>query len=285
MFYIGTKIVVIGSNVKRKAGPRVGSIGFVAYLKIDNNFINFIEDGNFIICEALVLFTRYGFQKQTRFETKKVFLIIPSIRKINAKKTTTKILQKDVNAVKKYLDMDKLGKLHLCKLPILLVSPANNLDKTCIKGKVFSCLLNNKIRDKISCIIHGFSSKNLPNTERFQSILSKKTKNFLSSFINCKNFNSICYLINKTDDNTLDTVLHLIVKLDALNIIAERASGNTKKVLNTEVQIFDALFKPFDFRTKIPYWRRYVPLSIINYCADLRDFLCNEGNKILQKHI
>ena len=280
MFYIGTKIVVVGSNIKRKAGPRSGSIGFIISISSNQNFLNFIDDGNFILCEAKVLFTRYGFQKQERFEVKRVFFIVPNIRKINIQKTTTKILQKDINNIKRYLTTNNLS-----KMPILLVSPADNQDNICITGKVFSCLSNNKIREKINCITYGLSSKNFPNAERFQNTLSKEAKNFLSSFLNCSNINSINYLINKTDELVLNEVLYLVVKLDSLDIISERTSGITKKIMNTEVQMFDSLFKPFDFKTKILFWRRNVPLSIIEYCVELRNFLCNEGNKILQKHI
>lgn len=280
MFYIGTKIVVVGSNVKRKAGPRLGSIGFIISITSNQNFLHFIEDNTFIVCEAHVLFTKYGFQKQERFEIKKVYFIVPNIRKASTYKITTKLVQKDISNIKKYLTINNLN-----KTPILLVSPADNLDNTCIIGKVFSCLLHTKIREKINCITYGLSSKNFPNTERFQKTLSKETKDFLTAFLNCSNINNISYLINKTDKLILNEVLYLIVKLDSLDIIAERTSGMFKKNINTEVQIFDSLFKPFDFNTKILYWRRHVPLSIIGYCAELRNFLCNEGNKILQKHI
>lgn len=279
MFYIGTKIVVIGSNVKRRAGPRPGSIGFIISMMYNQNLLKYIDEGNFIVCNAIVLFTKYGFQKQERFEVKNVYFIIPNIRKINTQKITTRTLQKDINSIKRYLTTNDLVKT------TLLVSPADNQDNTCIIGKVFSCLSNNKIRVKIDCILKGVSSENFPNTERFQGTLSKEAKNFLASFLNCSNINSINYLINKTDKVVLNEILYLVVKLDSLDIIFERTSGIPKKIMDTEVQMFDSLFKPFDFKTKTIIWRKYVPLSIIEYCEKLRNFLCNEGNKILQKHI
>lgn len=276
MFYVGTKIVVIGSNIKRKAGPRIGSIGFVI---LNNNMMHFIENGNFIICEASVLFTRYGFQRQNRFEIKRVFFIIPNIKKISIQKISKKILHKDINNIKKYLTTANLN-----TKPILLVSPANNLDNYSLKGKVFSCLLNNIIREKINCIVYGFSSKSFPNTERLQATLSKEAKTFLTTFLNRNDLNKNIALVNNTSVNILNEVLELIIKLDALNVVAERNSGVVKMNTNTDTQMFDALFKPFEFRTKILSWRRYVPLSIINYCLELRDFVCNEGDKLLQKH-
>lgn len=276
MFYVGTKIVVIGSNVKRKAGPRIGSTGFII---LNNDMLHYIESGSFIICKASVLFTRYGFQKQHRFEVKKVFFIIPNIKKILIQKISNKILQKDINSIKKYLSIANLN-----RKPILLVSPANNLEESCIKGKVFSCLLNNSIREKINCIVYGFSSKSFPNTERLQASLSKSAKIFLATFLNSNNINKNAALISSTSNDVLKEVLNLIIKLDALNVVAERTSGMLKKNMNTDTQMFNSLFKPFEFRTKTLYWRRHVPLSIINYCLELRDFICNEGNKILQKH-
>lgn len=276
MFYVGTKIVVIGSNIKRKAGPRIGSVGFVI---LNNSMTHFIENDNFIICEASVLFTRYGFQKQHRFEVKKVFFIIPNSKKNLVQKISNKILQKDINSIKKYLDTTNIS-----KNPILLVSPANNLDNYSLKGKVFSCLLNNIIREKINCIVYGFSSKSFPNTERLQATLSKEVKAFLTTFLNRNDLNKNIALVNNTSVNILNEVLELIIKLDALNVVAERNSDVVKIKTSTDTQMFNSLFKPFEFRTKTLSWRKHVHISIINYYLELRDFVCNEGDKLLQKH-
>ena len=53
MLYIGTKIVVIGSNVKRKAGPRIGSIGFIVDI-MTNKRMTLL--GNNLVCDAYILF-------------------------------------------------------------------------------------------------------------------------------------------------------------------------------------------------------------------------------------
>jgi hypothetical protein len=69
--------------------------------------------------------------------------------------------------------------------------------------------------------------------------------------LNRNDLNKNIALVNNTSVNILNEVLELIIKLDALNVVAERNSGVVKMNTNTDTQMFDALFKPFEFRTKI----------------------------------
>jgi hypothetical protein len=70
------KIVVIGSNVKRRAGPRVGSEGYI--IQIDKPKRTGSMPGA-ILCRATVLFTKYGFEKKTRLERVSVYVVAPDL--------------------------------------------------------------------------------------------------------------------------------------------------------------------------------------------------------------
>jgi len=276
MFYIGTKIVVIGSNVKRKAGPRTGSTGFIIYTKLNNNVVHsdLKNKYEFVFYEATILFTHYGFQKCDRFEIKKVLLVTPKITKIytNVKNT--------IQNIKNYLNNITTG-----KWPMLLVSPANSLDNMSIIGGVASCLFNNVLRQKINNILNFPNSKDLPNKEKLLSLLLPTTKEVISEVLTIHNPNYLYEFLLATDKVILEDVLNLILKLNSLHDISNKLLNKRNMPANTEVQMFDSLFKPYEFNSKILLWKRTVPLTVIKRYEELGDCLLEEGKKVIIKHI
>jgi hypothetical protein len=79
MFYNNSKVIVIQSNVKRKSGPRQGSIGYVTH--VDKTMYKLSD--NYSWLNVGVLFYRYGHEEQPRREIKYIKHIIP--RQINPK--------------------------------------------------------------------------------------------------------------------------------------------------------------------------------------------------------
>ncbi len=91
MFHKNTKIVVIGSSVKRKAGPRVGSMGYVLHINNAQKTRLFPE---IIVCSAAILFTRFGFEKKKRFEKVPVIIAGPDMQIYdNPKKAINKVIR------------------------------------------------------------------------------------------------------------------------------------------------------------------------------------------------
>jgi len=85
------KIVVIGSNVKRRAGPRVGSEGYIVQIDKPKRIGGLPET---ILCRATVLFTKYGFEKKTRLERVLVYIVAPDLKMgTNPRKAVNKTIR------------------------------------------------------------------------------------------------------------------------------------------------------------------------------------------------
>jgi hypothetical protein len=82
MFDIGTKVVTLTSSVRKSAGPRRGSLGYVIASANDGAYVS--EEGmSFNINE--VIFTRYGFEKNKDRREKRVFFnVFPVIEGVKA---------------------------------------------------------------------------------------------------------------------------------------------------------------------------------------------------------
>jgi hypothetical protein len=107
MFYKGTKVIIIGSAVTRRAGPRVGSIGYI--LSVSDS-LGHNEKGDIFYCTAKVLFTRYGYQDRERLEIKKVILVAPEV--FHEQNTKDNIIQK----LKRYVRTEKRN--HIVAVPV-----------------------------------------------------------------------------------------------------------------------------------------------------------------------
>lgn len=74
MIKAGTRIIVLTSSLKRKIGPRVGSIGYVAQIGKPGENIFHSEKENILVHLTRVIFTQYGFEKNKQRDEAKFFL-------------------------------------------------------------------------------------------------------------------------------------------------------------------------------------------------------------------
>jgi len=78
MFRTGSKIIIVASSKKKGIGPKRGSEGYIGRRHITPAQLVFINYG--IAASVFdVFFSRYGFEKKTRCEAKKMILVFPII--------------------------------------------------------------------------------------------------------------------------------------------------------------------------------------------------------------
>ncbi len=273
MLYIGTKIVVIGSNVKRKAGPRIGSIGFIVDI-MTNKRMTLL--GNNLVCDAYILFIQYGFQKQQRYELKRVMVAIPRLE--NWPCDIDKVLTKTVKSVKTDASI---------RLPLLMICPVTQFNDKDLQHKVHSHLLNGTMRYKLQNVAYVQNSKRFPNTERLHATLPEGAKTFLRVSTVGINPNALNILLSKVfekDKYVLREVLELVLKLDALRNITEKQSKAPIGPKGNDI-IFNSLFKPYEFRRCIIESGKYAPKELFAFCVQLSNSLIIEGIKVVNKHV
>jgi len=78
MFDPGTKVVVLASSIKKgTTGPRKGSVGYINSKARDSNTVAWDESTRLLTGMVDITFSRYGFEKSNRRETKNVCNFIP----------------------------------------------------------------------------------------------------------------------------------------------------------------------------------------------------------------
>ena len=77
MFDIGTRVVMVSSTFKKPTGPRRGSVGYMS--NPGNSAV--LRSLNLMAVSTEMVFARYGFEKNRRYEKRKVILVLPSIGK------------------------------------------------------------------------------------------------------------------------------------------------------------------------------------------------------------
>jgi len=125
MIFTGQKIIVlISSNTKTGAKIRKGSLGYVSSF----GTAKFNFKLNAVLIPAKIVFTRFGYEKKRRIESKIVYLLYPigpckSIKHVRKYLTSkVKIAQSMTSQLKQ--DLDKEG-VKLNKLNILVVNKTN----------------------------------------------------------------------------------------------------------------------------------------------------------------
>ncbi|MBV5347480.1 hypothetical protein JZU46_04605 [bacterium] len=214
MFYKSTKIVVIGSNVTRKAGPRIGSLGYIRNISLDST--TKIDNGVLLIFKATIYFYRYGYEKRERLEKQDVNMIVPIVKEDGSKNILRKAMA--------FIETKKAEK----KKTYLLLSPV--IEHTAVFesahsfcAKVCSMLLQPKLQNVLKSIISGADFAggmynivklcNIINLEVFQFIVKlheftekgsfnmhKIKESILNTFFKkLPNFDNLIMLINAID--------------------------------------------------------------------------------------
>ncbi len=162
MFPISTKVVVIGSGVKRKSGPRVGSIGFIT----ENTTRPFnIGYKNINAYNINILFTRYGYEKKQRLELKSTIVLAPASlsNKVNQKKLLNKLIRTTKSLTNS----------------VLVLAPTHDqsiLSRNELNGRIISNLISSEFSSVYSNIINKpikLKKNNVQNTSKIKSILGE----------------------------------------------------------------------------------------------------------------
>jgi hypothetical protein len=80
MFDVGQKLIILASSIKNgTTGPRKGSIGFSCGTTGGNTFVisDVFPNTHFIINVNNMIFSRFGFEKKNRAESKNIIAVLP----------------------------------------------------------------------------------------------------------------------------------------------------------------------------------------------------------------
>ena len=87
MLETGERIIVIASNItKGNIGPRKGSIGYICGRNGNSHCITIRNDMKMYAAKQRVIFSRYGFEKKSRFECRDIVTVLPIFLKLPLEK-------------------------------------------------------------------------------------------------------------------------------------------------------------------------------------------------------
>jgi len=201
MLELGTKIIVIGSGVTRKAGPRIGSIGYI--LNIENFGEDLAEHNEYIKFFASVLFTRYGFQKKERQEIKRVCLFVPNFFCQDSKEIPFKVPKIYNN------------------LPVVELAPlASSLEEHKFMQLAINLCVKTKTNTNLCKVAFDIRDNVFVKPEVFKNKLAASTiialRDLLYSKTNIAIINKLKSLYN-TDRKSYEELLNLTIELNILS--------------------------------------------------------------------
>lgn len=148
MFEPCSRIGVIESSVRKKTGPKKGSIGYVARVQ---SHLSIQHIANGIVTSLMpVVFTRFGHEKKRRLERKTVIVIMPmaGLKKIEnqCESLVSLMNSKDFDPVASYV-RSVYNINEKSDVPILFSAPLNSIDgDTEVEMKAWlECFLNGGI--------------------------------------------------------------------------------------------------------------------------------------------
>jgi hypothetical protein len=207
MFQLGSKVVVIASNMKSNTSPRRGSLGYP--FNLSNTSIYMPSGGKLLIKPFDVMFTRYGYEteKKQRFEVKHVF--VPTL--LNHKNTSIKDLETvvDDRSIREKIGND-IG-TDADNIILAFLAPVDNFD---VKTDFISWLM-----------VHILDER---NTHMFDSILSNQSETHPKLF-------------EKINHNTCEHILnwanHKDGRLDNIRDFLDDSQENKGRLLSTIIMI------------------------------------------------
>ena len=203
MFMIGQHIQVIASSqIAAGAKVRVGSTGFISNI-IDSILIEKLKVG-LVLCD--VVFNRYGFEKKSRCESKKVIIVLPykdpiltnSKLKIYLRKTIISLVDSTATVIK----LLRLTNFKI-KSPIFIVVTHTNIDiyksKETYRAWFLSIYKNRTMIEKRDYVYNDHYNETNVLFENF-------TKKFLAQkkYTDVLNFADICY--DKINNNVVEYI-------------------------------------------------------------------------------
>ncbi len=283
MFCTNTKIVVTGTNVDRKAGPRIGSLGYISHIDTPNRFnIN----KNIYIQAARIIFIRYGYEKKKRFETINVYLVSPKSRLSNNKR---KVINKCINITKNIKKANRVP--YICVSPVDedLTNDYELIAKVVSKlhtSEFFNLikLLSNPNRDKEYCANEG-----LHNIENIYNILPDSTLKFLNEYNKPIKSTETKKLILKHYKNNEKSIKELFMFINMCVVLADKTnkkySNKANPWYNAEYDfdnLTDKLFKIFEFNYRLRGATKQK--NVLEHFNNLTTEIKRRGNIVINKH-
>lgn len=262
MLYQSTKIVVIGSNAKRRAGPRVGSIGYVCNSSFVSNRLPTRES------LATVLFTRYGYEKKQRFEVINTVLEVPKIViGQNPKKTVNKLIAK-VTSSSMYRDR------------LVVVPLEGEVDAA---AGLYCNLYNNKLYRDIQT---EYFRRPLNTSNNLLLSMPKELKDFLVAFCTGKKIDKKIQILKEKIDKCPEVVPILTDYLNVSNALTKRrdlpASPNKLWAKRVQPYIESYFFEYFTLLHKSR--KKEVCLESCLALLKVHDHMIAKGEAIAHKH-
>ena len=149
MLFTGQKIIVlVSSNSKTGAKIRRGSLGYIS--SFGTSRVNY--KSNFILIPAKIIFTRFGYEKKHRIESKIVYLLYPIESSINIKYIRKYLITKIkvAKSMTPLLKQDLLNEgVKLNKLDIIVVNKTNEKVNILTDKNEFSAWFSSVIQSGI----------------------------------------------------------------------------------------------------------------------------------------
>ena len=221
MFDSGTRVIVLASSHRGSSGVKKGSLAF--YNKsVSGDHIVFDSDLNIFYFAAELVFTRYGFEKKTRCEKKRVIVVLPKIQKTygdtygQIAKLSRRIQSgrpEQWNNCRKYLDVTS-------RTPIIMLAPASrdvanlkNADGKIVEAWVESILTT---EDMMHWIVEAVSKQHISTSTH--PTLHVDHMYFLRELVGNKDNRTAALVQAQGDYKSIIEVIQLA------NIIQKRAS-------------------------------------------------------------
>ena len=243
MFYTGSEVVVIGSNVKIKNNVRKGSVGNIIQVQ------NPILVHKHCLLPAVVSFSRYGYEKKDRFETKLVY--INSFSNIKYIDRPTINFRKCIN---KFIQQTSNIKIN-CPSPVVVLAPINNFVAINFKkeyGRIISYITslvkNPFIFKELSSIVHGTTLG--PNT--FRNNLTEECLITLQRLIDLKH-NDFINTLKKFILHDSTFILETVCLLNDIKVLIIRNNRKPNKyplltTLPNKKNLINYIFMEYEYK-------------------------------------
>lgn len=290
MFYTSTQIIVTGSNVVRKSGPRIGSLGYIT--EPEMQLPELFNDVLFFIAQADVYFFRYGYELKHRFERKKVNIILP----VPTNETSSINYTLLKNRTRTYLKIKKLDK----NLIYLTVSPVNDTNifdsKNKFCAKITSLLSNPVYKPFMKSVTRGVNDKKylINNVNNLINLINSRVLYFFYKYMSISDSKVLTHkqnLLNKLIlyclYNDKDNLKELILFLNTIKLLDSKfepfqnmTAPKAIDYLRSYTYIMGYLFKSYELSKMIKVYGR-LNTRVLENVHQLKTCILQEGNKVL----
>lgn len=278
MFYAGTKIIVIGSNKKAKASPRVGSIGYVIDVRTVPNAYTIRNMTSTMLHTVIlkVLFLRYGYERRLRNEIKHVYAIIPWGRSnSNPKKRLNRLIKRINNLPGKCAPIGVVIVAPVYKSTInrldlygILFSKLRSKENSILIGRLLHC--QDKVKSKKKLIPNIYGVNKFYRNDKLLNNLSINIIGFLHHVIEQKNDNKVKEkMLSFLHNGDINEVIEIIKLCNILTLLKIKTTRNNIFGNN----LYSRLFKEYENKISM--------LKLPKYYSNLKKELIKEGQKVL----